>query len=410
MKRDSTRAFLILTFIALAVRLIYLGLHEAPPIENDAVLYHGVAANLAAGEGYTFEGSDFAAREPGYIFFVALIYLVTGPEPVAVHIAQAVAGSIACGLLVFVGQRFHSFRSGVMMASFLALWPPFIGYTDLVLTEVVTTMWVSVFLLLAGVLLQRPTLFNAVSLGVVAGTLALTRTNFILLMLLVPLLFLVIRSRPPGLIKNSLIATLVGVAVFAPWIVRNALVFDAFIPTRTGVGDILWSGSYIPWDGQWLGYKPPLTDLRGDLSPVEADRKLVKETIDNVREEPLGVALVWAKKPARILLRSDGSIYPRPPTEAKDWSLPAAIAQQLIWMSLFAFAFLSLLKHRDQSAVRFGFISLVVAMIPLLPGNPVPRYQVPLIPLVLLLAAPWLVSALERRRAIARSPESLVSE
>lgn len=386
-ERQVVRAFWLVTGLALIIRIVYLALHQPAPIENDAILYHEVARNLASGNGYTLDGSDWAGREPGYILFLALVYAIAGPEPTMVYLLQALLSAITCGILVFIGAAHQRLNAGAVAGAALAVWPSFLGYTDLVLTEVLTTFLICLFTLTLSRLIASPRPRHAVEAGVVGAALALTRSNFLILIIAIPIVLLVTRVNLRTAVRQGGIAAALAIVLFSTWVIRNSVVFDTFIPTRVGVGDILWSGSYVPWDGQWMGYQPPLTTLRKGLTPIEADDRLTREMIHNISRDPVGVAIVWLKKPPRILLRSDGSIYSRNPLEAKDWTLIAAIAQQLTWIVLVLTAACCAVRHRDEILVRVAVSLLLVSILSLVPGNPDPRYQIPLIPLVLLLSA-----------------------
>ena len=383
--RSGRVLWLIIAF-ALAVRIVFLLLHTAPTPADDSVLYNEVAINLANGRGYTFRGVEFSAREPGYILSIALVYLIGGVRISNVFIAQAVVGAAACGITYLIGTLLGGRKSGVIAALLLATSPSFLGYTDFVLTETFATLWTALTILLLLKLVNKPSWILAAVTGVVIGVAVLTRANLISLLIGLPIFLRAGHLRWARAVKLGAIALAVSVLLMVPWVVRNARVFHAFIPTRTGLGDSIWAGSYVPWDGVWRGYVPPLTDLKNGLTELEADRKLLHETALNIKRNPGGVAVVWAKKPFRIWALSDASLYHQSPFEYRDWRIVTILLQHLMWAGSLLLAGYAFLKNRKRPEILVVVAVLLLSTLSLLPSTPVRRYAVPLSPAVYALA------------------------
>ena len=95
--------------------------------------------------------------------------------------------------------------------------------------------------------------------GLLAGALTLVRAEFIVLLLLLPLLALV--RRPQELRAAALPAAAIAlgaVLVIAPWTIRNASALDRFVPVSTGGGKTLYIGTNLEADGDAV-------KLRADL-------------------------------------------------------------------------------------------------------------------------------------------------
>ena len=126
--------------------------------------------------------------------------------------------------------------------------------------------------------------------GLLAGALTLVRAEFIVLLLLLPLLALV--RRPHELRAAALPAAAIAlgaVLVIAPWTIRNASALDRFVPVSTGGGKTLYIGTNLEADGDAV-------KLRGDLLaeyPQLAERLERRGPVD----DPANYAL------ERLLLR-----------------------------------------------------------------------------------------------------------
>jgi 4-amino-4-deoxy-L-arabinose transferase-like glycosyltransferase len=391
------RAAIFVFGTALGVRILFLAVAPTPPIEDDAALYHGVATSLASGEGYTLHGEAFAGREPGYILVVAGTYAVFGAEPVAVHLLQALVGSGTAVVTLIAASRMWRPEVGVVAGLVAALSPWALGYTNLVLTETLATFWFALILLVVAGLIRSPSWLSAASAGLLIGVTSLTRTNFLILIPLIPLLLRIGRVRWGHALRFGGIAAFIALAAYAPWVLRNALVMDAFIPTRLGMGAIVWSGSYVPWEGQWLGHIPPLTAFQAGLSPVDADRRMWREAFGNMKSDPLGVARIWALKPFRVWLPADNSLVRENPLARADvlsiepadvgrafarspLAVSCLIVSQLAWGLCLVLAALGVLWNRRHPGAHLALALLVLGTLILLPGNPQPRYVTPLSP------------------------------
>lgn len=396
--------------LALIVRIAFLLLHATPPIADDAELYHQVAVNLQAGEGYTFHGAPFAGREPGYILIIAGLYEIFGPEPEAVHWLHALVGAVTAVITYSIGVRLGGRFIGLFAGVALAVWPTHFAYTDLVLTEVAATFSTALIILMILRVGEARSALSVILLAAAAAAACLIRANYLAVVIALPIFFRVAGWEWRRAVQVGSAAALIAVALYSPWVIRNAVTFDAFIPTRTGAGDIIWSGNYPPWDGNFLGYIPPLTTLRQGLDPVEADRKLYREAIFNILASPVQIAGTWLQKPFRVWAMTDLSLHRSPPLQTRDWRLLAGVLQQGMWLLLVLSAILGLSRWKESAVVRVLFLMLLLSTLTYLPLNAVPRYQTPFLPALFPLSAVGFAWALRRFRPALANVERKCSE
>jgi 4-amino-4-deoxy-L-arabinose transferase-like glycosyltransferase len=82
------------------------------PITGDELQFHRLAENLAAGRGFTLDGSAVINRVPGYPVLLAGLYLVMGPSIVAARLLNTVLGALCVPLVYRLGKQLWGHRAG----------------------------------------------------------------------------------------------------------------------------------------------------------------------------------------------------------------------------------------------------------------------------------------------------------
>jgi hypothetical protein len=188
---------------------------------------------------------------PIYPLIIAAAYRFVGASHAV--LALLTVNSLSFGVIaagVFrLGRFYVSSLAGWLSAMFLAVHP--------VLFYFVTDWWDSyvalvIFVGLIVAVAQTPPrrLLGCALLGATMGVLSLTNPSYALSY---PLLVLIALRRQNWWHHFSGIAVCLAgfVVVLTPWTIRNALVFDRFIPLRGGAGYYLWLGNQPSATG-WL--------------------------------------------------------------------------------------------------------------------------------------------------------------
>lgn len=418
MKKDLWYLILILT-LALVLRLIFVFGFEPCPIVNDAAIYDTTAWNLIQGKGYVMQpGLPFAGREPGYPLFLALIYFLFGHNYTAVYVIQALIGASICFFIYLIcseaiapcldpigrlGTRILEGRdklsesiekerlkhkTGLIAALFVALYPPFIAYSSLLLTEI----WFAFLLLITVWLLAKALKTNSIKFyflgGLFLGLTTLTRGTTLLFPIFLFIALMIAYKQIKKAALHSGVVFLGMLLLVSPWIIRNYSLFYALVPVRTGSGESLWAGSYIPWDGEWRGYIEPLTTLSRGLDPVKADRLLTKEMINNIKQAPLGIAWLWLKKPAKMWLIPVGDV--RYVDLMKRYSFPHLVIRGSLYF-IHEIALLLALIGIGLTFRRKEFLLMLLILFYFtvihLPVTVVPRYALPAMSFMLIYSA-----------------------
>ena len=140
-----------------------------------------------------------------------------------------------------LGREIAGRRVGMIAAGIAALYPVWWLSDSLLQAEALYMPLVAGTLLLAYRVWKRPSLGRAAALGFVGALAALTRSEGVLLLVLVAVCVLLLRHGLAGIRRFQLLAVvlLVAAATVAPWLVYNATRFDRPVLMSTNDGATL---------------------------------------------------------------------------------------------------------------------------------------------------------------------------
>jgi 4-amino-4-deoxy-L-arabinose transferase-like glycosyltransferase len=174
------------------------------------------------------------------------VYLIAGHSaPELGRLAGAGLGVISVGLIGLVALRVWDRRVAMVALVIAAIGPPLIVLSTALISEALFVPLVLAAVLTALEARGRPRRVRwAIATGVLAGLAALTRTNGLLLLLPLALAFVPPGGwrRPRSWIAPAMVV-LAAALTIAPWTIRNAVVFHAFIPISDEAGYTL-AGTY----------------------------------------------------------------------------------------------------------------------------------------------------------------------
>lgn len=215
------------------------------PIQYDASGNWLLARNLAAGHGFslltTIPFWPTAFREPGYPWFLSLIFRVGGDKPIGALMVQCVLhGLMAWGVFAFL-NRSHGVFTAWIGAMLVGFDPALTSYCGVLLTEIL-----SAFLLLSVVFLFSQTLHQYrkgyyFSAAIICALLTLTRSAFLFFPFgLLLLILFTWGDEPRGRrVRLVLLFVLVYSVPLAAWSVRNKVRLGVLsLTSRPGIS--LW--------------------------------------------------------------------------------------------------------------------------------------------------------------------------
>ncbi len=303
---------LLVFFLAAAVRILYLAeIRDADAFSlllGDAHLFDTWAREIAGGN---WIGNEVFFNAPLYPYLLALVYWISGSDPMAMRFVQIGIGSLSCVCVLIAGSHLFSRRVGVLGGFLLALYPTAVFMDCLIQKEFLALFLFSLML----VLLSRPGVSRgstAFWMGVTLGFLTLVRENALLILLAVTLVMGIrLLSDKKQAIRWMLFCCLGASLVWLPVAVRNVVVGDEFVLITANSGFNFYignhrqaTGSYTPvirGHGDWQDERRDASaiasrDSAGDLTASEISGYWYKRAFAEIREDvPRWIGLLVKK-------------------------------------------------------------------------------------------------------------------
>jgi 4-amino-4-deoxy-L-arabinose transferase-like glycosyltransferase len=283
------RRLALIAVAGFAVRIAYGLIANVPNGFGDDVWYHNAANGLVHGRGFsdpfnslvngtvTFGQSGdpipTAFHLPLFPAFLSLFSAVGLDSYTAHQVVGCALGAATVFVIGLVAREVADARAGYAAAGIAAIFLPLVARDALLMSESLYGLLIALILL--ATLRRKPLL-----LGVAIGLAALTRSEALLLLLLLAAPALRIRSR------GFAIACLAAALLCFPWALRNSLEFDQPTALTTGDGSVL-AGANI--DSTYHGNLLGGWDFKG-LYETRAGRTVVRNEAvqsDRWREEGL---------------------------------------------------------------------------------------------------------------------------
>lgn len=298
--------FIVLLFALVASVGVGI-MHRNEKLKDDTKDYHDLAVTLINQHAY-----ESTYRPPVYPAFVALVYAVAGPRPVAVYLAQAVL--FVATLMIVFRIALHvtcNERTALLTVALSALWPPFYAAVATLLGEMLNGFFVAAALLALLVAIERKGYFMAGVAGILCGVNALIKPTILPFIAVAALIILVgagSRRRRIGLAATIIVAAAV---VVTPWVIRNYSVTGHLVPVSTGTGMNLFLGNHpMYYDGSLprdTKFSPEVARQLEGRTELEKDRILMAAAKAVMKEDPVRAAGLFCRKFSSLWLGSLGA-------------------------------------------------------------------------------------------------------
>ena len=407
----------------LVLRLLYaLVVVKKRVLLGDAHEFDLLAHNLVHGHGYVDpfllkQGivHPTAFKPPGYPFALAAITALGGGGYVAHHVLTCLFGTVTVLLIGLIGRRVGGDRLGLAAAGIAAVYPMLIAFDGSLRSESLYAMLVTGAVWGALRVAERPSLPRGVVLGAFIGLAALTRTEALLLLVLlaVPLAW-----RQAGRLRAVAVAVLAAVVVIAPWTVRNITTFHHPVLISTNDGGVFLGANchpayYGPGIGFWFFQCFPPSSAGGGrqgYNEVVAANAQRRQGLRYARHHPArGVAVMGVR-----VLRTWDLFQPRRQAalasvlEGRPLRFEqAGIAVYLVLLVLAVGGAVSLRRRPRVLAVLLAPALLVTLSSAISYGFT--RFRAGAEPMVVLLAAVALLALADRVRRAARRQHHVVA-
>jgi 4-amino-4-deoxy-L-arabinose transferase-like glycosyltransferase len=270
--------------IGLAVRILYtLTVSADLPTVGDAETYHLLANQIADGDGYVRPRVDASVATaefpPLFPVTVAVVSAIGGDSVEIQKLFTSVVGTLTIALVGLLGRRVAGDATGLVAAALAAIYPMLFQVDGALMAESLYAPLVTGTILATYHAIDRSVPARWALAGALAGLAALTRAEALLL---IPLLFVPEAFRHAGTtwperLRAAGLAVAALVLVISPWLVRNAVVFERFIPISNNSGtllagsncDLSYRGEYR---GLWRFECVRAVDIEGLDEPAAFDR------------------------------------------------------------------------------------------------------------------------------------------
>ena len=361
----------------------------------------------------------------GVAIMLAGIWAITGDRDYDwLVIPQIVLLSLAALLVWWIAmQLFNRPRAALLAAGGYALCLPLAEFARYLFYDA----WAVLFTLAIAALAIKSArsaqpLLSLLALGATVGIGMNFRFQLVLIVPAVALAFAVSHELPW---KRALVQGLVPLALAAlfvlPWTIRNAIVWDAFVPLHTGTGQVMWQGfgdrrnnPFGVTDDDQITYRE-VREVRPDLryGTPAYDSYLLHRATNAIEEKPLWYAGLVGERTIRATLLSKNTNWVGAARQSsfleRRESVPMWLAKHPLDALLLAIAGLGqtmivvaalatlLITRKQWMGAHLVLIAVIAAGIltPILLNNTW-RYVAATVPFWIIMAAPGIDRAVAR--------------
>ncbi len=375
-------ALLVRSFIAVPIWAGDLGFYM-----GDDGNYYWIAISLVQHGVFGTEGVPTAYRMPLFPLFAAFWHRLFGIQPYAILPVLLGLGALIPVGTYFLGRSVVGQSGGLFAGLLMALDFDLSNFSSLYMTETLFS-----FTVLGGLLAARQLRVTrrwpwAVALGLFFGCATITRANFAPFVA-VALLWISWYGRDqfwPTMRHVAVVSALV-ITLWAPWVVRNYLVFGTLIPFTTQGGNA-YAGIYndvVTQDasrdyGSWINHIPDLPARPGHVwTEVELDQYQREEAFTWIRANP-GQALMVALMQLVYLWE--------PIDDRWNWLLT-------VGLGLPALLVFTLRRRQPECILWLTLVATISALAVVSVG--VARYQLPLRPILAVMMTLFIINIVQR--------------
>lgn len=260
-----------------------------------------IVNNLLSGRGFVYHhfGTDYRSWvEPLYPMLTYVVYALSHHSYLAMALVNVLLSTALVPVASSVARLTFGPAAGVWAGYLVAIDPGLIRYAakfhPLVLDAVLMALVVLAFIRARLV----PVTFSYVVVGITIGFCLLTRPS-VLVFVPIGLVWLLVRST--GTLARRVLAVCfclaVAAAIVSPWVIRNYMVHERFVLTRTNGWFVFWLGNHRGWSGSatnqsgdslFLAAAPELRErvLRAD--ELRQNNLFLQEAMSFVGQDPAG--------------------------------------------------------------------------------------------------------------------------
>lgn len=388
---SKRRWLVLLAVIAVLIRLPWVVAMSGRAPQFDEIAYISHAEKLCVGQGYVDSNGNQSTFWPvGYPAVLALAYCSFGVSTGVGVALQVLLLTVTCLVISGIGECSLGPRIGRTGALLLAIYPNYVFYSTLMLTEPLCAL---LLVSMAGLLLRtrgdgRGFIGYATATGVLAGLAVLVRPGFLFLPALLPLWGRLQQMSWRRTMVLTSVVSLAALLTMSPWIIRNHHVTGAMFEVASNGGLVFWGGHHP----QALGGVVRPSAVKGDLraGTPEYDGSLgyhlgIESIVSDI---PATLRRSMQKLTYFFAIETDGAMWNfKGLDDAGRGVLPVFLAA-LGYIAAMGVGILSLLHGLRNRAFGSWFLLLLAYSLAIaIAFEADPRYHFPLIPFLLMYSA-----------------------
>jgi len=372
-------------------------------VSRDSDEYSRIATNVVEGRGFSYDGIEpTRMRMPGYPLFLAAIHTVAGSEVMPALVIQSLLDMVTLLLLAGLAARLFGPMTGALTALLIALYLPMPVLACRIMADTLYAAVLASAVICWVNALERKSLGWFAATGALVGLAGLIRpAGLATLIMLLPVIWLQMGRSRRGLASGA-VALALGLAIMVPWGVRNWLVLEQPTILSTDGAACLWLGMHPYMRSEWAYYTAPLFDTEEFRTivgqeyylQVEPSARLGKIAISRMRSHPFYFLKLGLWKTAMTWTYMPGT---RPLSVTQPLLFALARIPQIM---LLIAAVLGAIRS-PKSLWSVALVLFLAASSGIFFGSATARYIIPLMPLVLLLAAVALTVPTRAKQVIA---------
>jgi 4-amino-4-deoxy-L-arabinose transferase-like glycosyltransferase len=408
-RRGPVVPWLLPAVVALAAGLlmVFVGFRSQSLVDTrpDPYYFGEMGASLARGDGFTPFGTLIKRRAPIYPLMIGGVYWLFGVRPILIALLQCLLHAATCLLIFSLARRLFSQRTAVIASVLCAVHPMLLRYVPDLHLETLLTFLMTLLVWLTERFVRSSTFRNAFWLGLVSGLATLTKSVILLYPPLFAAVLLLLRLRAKQRLPLPALI-LVGVtmaATIAPWTIRNYVVTGHFVPVSSGFSDAFLRGLIFSRTEFITLQKPPYTDAENESNAYF--ERLAREAGTEWQREDWETDQILNREMKRRLVAEPWlSVRRFFVGLVTFWYQMTSLATSAVvgGLALVAWIFASLgirRSFREGRTIWLVLLPIVYLNLLLAALLALGRYQAPVVPCLLILAAYGIDGLLPKRDA-----------
>lgn len=257
MKRQKeTSLFIMMLAAAFVLRLGYAFyyFHGGSPYEIDIDDYASLAKNLLErGEYSVAPGEPSIYREPGFPFFLAILFALFGARPWTVALGLNFVNVLTCAAIFLMTKRVFSRPTAWLALAIACFYPYFIYYSLHPYREIMLAMLAALAIYFLILYQQGQQKKHAALAAICSGLAALCKSSTLPYIVLAAAVLAWLGTNRKEALKNALLYVSLSALIYSPWILRNRLIFGSWTISTPSAALHMYQSLVIPQDQYGTG-------------------------------------------------------------------------------------------------------------------------------------------------------------